>query len=223
MDNLKILYKYTTKSRRVNFLRGINSIVDNSDSKNFAFLISIENKIYDPNMHPFPEINHFDYQVAINKDKPTTKIGAINRDLSDYSKYKSWDILVNMSDDMFFTFKGFDNIIREEFIKENNLDLFLHFPDGNQRNLATMTIIGKTYFDRDGYIYHPDYKSLWADNEAQEVSQIRGCYRFVDQVIFNHLHPAYGKAVSDAQYTHTESYSHEDGQTYIRRKANGFN
>jgi enamine deaminase RidA (YjgF/YER057c/UK114 family) len=42
------------------------------------------------------------------------KVDAINRDMDAFSK-PHWDILVNMSDDMEFTYKGFDIDIRKEF------------------------------------------------------------------------------------------------------------
>jgi len=84
--------------------------------------------------------------------------------------------------------KGFDNIIREEFYK--NLDQFVHFPDGfTADRLATMSIMGREYYNRFKYIYHPDYISLWCDNEAMEVAKMLGCYTYVDKNIFQHLHP----------------------------------
>lgn len=222
MKNLKILYKYTTKSRRNNFIRGIESIVNNSSNDNYHILISIENEEYDPSMYPFPELN-CNYTLAINPGKPNGKIAAINRDINEYIINNHWDILINMSDDMIFIQKGFDDIIREEFKKENTLDLFLHFPDGNNDRLTTMSIIGKQYYDRDKYIYHPSYISLWCDNEAQEVAVKRNCYKFVNNTIFNHLHPGYGKGENDEQYNYTESFSNKDHKVYLKRKRNNFN
>lgn len=232
---MKILYKYTTRSRRGNFLRGIDSIVNNTiDKGNYHILISVEQEMYDTYMHPLPQLD-CPHTYKINSKEPTTKVDAINRDLNEFLEYFEADIIVNMSDDVVFIESGFDNIIRKEFISSTiavdnnnnlyanaNLDQCLHFPDGNRKDLLTVSILGREYYNRDKYIYHPDYKSLYCDNEAMEVAKIRGCYKFVDRVIFNHLHPAYGKAVFDRQYAITESYSNLDCQTYIKRKENNF-
>jgi hypothetical protein len=168
-------------------------------------------------MHPLPVLD-CNHTYMVNPNDPTTKVDAINRDVNEFDY--DWNILVNMSDDVVFIQKGFDDIIREHF--SNGLDQVLHFPDGNRSDLLTVSIIGREYYDRDKYIYHPSYKSLYCDNEAMEVAKIDGCYKFVDTVIFNHLHPAYGKGVYDQQYIKTESYSGIDCENYIKRKAEYF-
>jgi hypothetical protein len=238
--SLRLLFKYTTRSRRSNFLRGIDSIIDNlADKENYHIYTTFD--VDDDKMRPLPEIkgNHT-YIAGTSK----SKVDAINRDMDFINANYDWDILVNMSDDVVITEKGFDNIIRYyfnslvrsesmsgfentpfiEFVSNEvvNLDQVIHFPDGNRDDLLTVSIIGKDYYKRDNYIYNPEYKSLYCDNEAMEVAKQRGCYKFVNKVIFNHLHPAYNKGNFDAQYLHTESFGHEDYQTYKRRKANGF-
>ena len=221
---MKILFKYTTRSRRSNFLRGIDSIIDNlSDKENYHIYTTFD--VDDDKMRPLPEIkgNHT-YIAGTSK----SKIDAINRDMDFINSQYEWDILVNMSDDVVFTEKGFDNIIRASFLVNDGviavpyLDQVIHFPDGNRDDLLTVSIIGKDYYKRDNYIYNPEYKSLYCDNEAMEVAKQRGCYKFVNKLIFNHLHPSYNKGIFDAQYQHTESFSNEDRLTYERRKANGF-
>ncbi len=223
--SLKIVFKYTTRSRRSNFLRGIDSIINNlSDKVNYHIFTTIDTD--DDKMRPLPEIigNHT-YIAGVSK----SKVDAINRDMDYINSNYDWDLLINMSDDVVFTEKGFDNIIREQFNTENfvigfnYLDRILHFPDGNRSDLLTVSIIGREYYNRDNYIYNPEYKSLFCDNEAMEVAKMRGCYKFVDKVIFNHLHPAYGKGNLDQQYQHTESFFYEDQIVYNKRKANNFN
>jgi len=213
--SLRLLFKYTTRSRRSNFLRGIDSIIDNlADKENYHIYTTFD--VDDDKMRPLPEIkgNHT-YIAGTSK----SKIDAINRDMDFINSQYDWDILVNMSDDVVFTEKGFDDIIRKEF---ERIDTVLHYPDGNRNDLLTVSIMDKYYYQRDNYIYNPEYKSLYCDNESMEVAKQRGCYKFVNKVIFNHLHPAYNKGIFDAQYQHTESFSNEDRLTYERRKANGF-
>lgn len=228
---MKILFKYTTRSRRSNFLRGIDSIVNNlSNKEDYHVLISVENEFHDESMHPLPQLN-CNHTYCVNKNAPISKVEAINRDVNEFEY--DWDILVNMSDDMIFTEKGFDNIIRDQFIvceftdletDVPNLDQCIHFPDGvTNEKLISMSILGRDYYNMDKYIYHPDYKSLYCDEEVMAVAKMRGCYSYVDKHIFKHLHPAHGNAPNDAQYIHTESFHPIDGATFQRRKANGFN
>ena len=223
--SLKILFKFTTRSRRSNFLRGIDSIIDNlADKENYRIYTTFD--VDDDKMRPLPEIkgNHT-YIAGTSK----SKIDAINRDMDFINSQYDWDILVNMSDDMVFIQKGFDDIIRKEFTDGSitNLDQYIHFNDGNQKaNVSTMHIVGRDYYNRDNYIYNPEYKSLWCDVENDMVAKLRGCYKYVGDNIrlFSHLHPAFNLAPNDEQYMKTEHRDMwiADEQTFNKRKQNNF-
>ena len=214
---MKILFKYTTRSRRSNFLRGYDSIVNNVNSENYHILISIDKD--DSTMFPLPELKG-NHTIIVGSSK--NKIDAINRDVNEFTKLCDWDILVNVSDDMVFTVKGFDEVIRKQFTED---DLYVHFNDGNQKgNVSTMHICDKKYYSRFNSVYNKNYISLWCDVENDEVAKSLGRYKYVgdETIIFNHLHPAWGLANFDAQYIITESFDNIDRQTYLTRKANGF-
>jgi len=223
--SLKILFKYTTRSRRSNFLRGIDSIIDNlADKENYHIYTTFD--VDDDKMRPLPEIkgNHT-YIAGTSK----SKIDAINRDMDFINSQYDWQIIINMSDDMVFIQKGFDDIIRKEFTDGSitNLDQYIHFNDGNQKaNVSTMHIVGRDYYNRDNYIYNPEYKSLWCDVENDMVAKLRGCYKYVGDNIrlFSHLHPAWGLAPNDEQYMKTEHRDMwiADEQTFNKRKQNNF-
>ena len=212
---MRILFKFTTRSRPDLFRRGMQSIIENCVSDNYHILVTV-----DDDDESMKQEFHFP-NTTIKSGKSKNKIDAINRDMDFIT---DWDILVNMSDDMVFTKKGFDDVIRNQFTFRGSgyNDLCLHFPDGNRNDLITMTIIGREYYDRFNYIYHKDYISLYCDNEMTDVAKMLGCYKYVDEQILHHLHPAYSKGSFDAQYAKTESYSGVDQQTYNRRKALNF-
>jgi len=219
---MKILFKYTSRSRPELFKRGMDSIINNCVSDNYQILVSIDED--DSSMRFMADYYKNNDKVVFCVGTSTGKINAINRDLD---KVKDWDVIVNMSDDMVFNRMGFDDVIRTQFYENGveaapNLDLCLHFPDGNTTELITMSILGRKFFDRFGYIYHPSYVSLFCDNEQTDVSKMLGCYRFVDTRIFDHLHPAFAKAISDEQYEHTESYWHIDEKNYTMRRQMNF-
>jgi hypothetical protein len=156
----------------------------------------------------------WDSKVSIHVGTSKSKIDAINRDVPQ----SEWDIFVNLSDDQVFTKKGFD-----EVIAQCGKDEFLHLPDGHVNELLpTMSVMGYDYYKRFNYIYHPDYASLWCDNEAMDVAKQLGCYKYVNEHIFEHLHPAWTGETPDAQLLHTQSLYRRDERVYIKRKSFGF-
>ena len=228
---MRILFKYASRSRPELFERGLKSIIDNCESDDYKILISIDNigDNKDERLDEYNEVinrNHHPSLIVL-KGESKNKIDAINRDVEFVG---DWDILVNMSDDMVFIKKGFDNIIREQCkIDLHNTgctipdySLCLHFPDGNRNDLITMAILGRGFYDRFGYIYHPSYKSLYCDNEMTEVSRQLDCYKYVDEQIVRHLHCAYDSKLWDNQYVKTESYMDEDRQTFLLREQTNF-
>jgi hypothetical protein len=229
-SSLRILFHLPTRSRPDKAREAIQNIIDNVEDNNYLILVSLDED--DATMHDFKFIHR---KVLIHWGKSNNKIHACNRSIH---LIRDWDILVASSDDMRFQVEGFDNVIRESFdTKETghkmippkiNLDQFLHFNDGNQgANVCTLSIMGIEYYERDGYVYHPDYENLWCDVEATEVAKQRGCYKYMgnDNIIFRHLHPAWGLAPMDGQYLKQDNHmtSAKDKETYERRKANGFN
>jgi hypothetical protein len=156
--------------------------------------------------------------VYIKWGTSTSKIHAINRDLD---TVPDWAILVNASDDMRFRTFGFDDIIRKHM--PENLDGFLHaYDDYAKDRVCTVSIIGKRYYQRDGYVYHGDYYSMFCDDEATEVAKRRGCYIHVPDVSIEHLHYTNNrKAVKDELYWRNDTYN-KDQEIFELRKARGF-
>jgi hypothetical protein len=224
---MKILFKYTSRSRPKEFNRGLNSIADNITGGIPDVLISLD--LNDPKLDEYKSDG--DKRETLGRLNLTTrngvsknKVDAINRDIETCGI--KWDLLINMSDDMIFTVKGFDDKIRSIFNSHFPLgDGFLHLNDGHQgENVSTMSIMDRKYYERDRYIYHPEYKSLWCDVEATEVAWMRGRYAYAPIVLFDHLHPAWGLAPNDAQYLKSESKEMWDHDKSVidRHRANNY-
>jgi len=195
----------------------INSIVSNiSNDADYFIQLSLDED--DEQLSEYFKIISPIHEKIIGSSK--NKIDAINRDMDLVDQW--WDVLINISDDQVFIKKDFDLDIVNNM--GNDGDMFLHFPDGNQGDLATMSIIGRKYYLRDGYIYNPNYESVYCDNEAQDVAKLRNCYKLVNTHIFNHEHPAWGKGQTDEQYKKNEHFLvyEKDRQTYINRAAKNF-
>jgi hypothetical protein len=206
---MKIVYNFPSRSRPSLFKRGVESIKNNSLTDNFEILA-----ILDKNDKRY---NEYDYDgCTLIEGNSKSKVDAINRGHENILKSKA-EIIVSMSDDMVFIKKGFDNIIRQSF---DNLDQCIHFPDGTTGDkLISMSILGIDYYKRFNYIYHPNYISLYCDNETMDVAKLLNKYKFVNENIFVHLHPANGNAFNDEQYRYTESFHPIDQLTYFKRKS----
>lgn len=218
-----ILYKFTTRSRPARFKEALKTILDNVQSKNFMVLVSIDDD--DESMQNFLKNEWQEHpNVVFISGVSENKIHAINRDVELADEYADWDILVNMSDDMHILSPKFEDVVRESF--QDGLDHFLHLPDGyaNER-IPSMSIMGRDYYNRFGFIYHPSYKSVWADNEAMDVAKQLGRWRYVNESVFTHHHPAnVGSHLWDEQYQKTEAYDVHcaDNKTFESRKLAGF-
>jgi hypothetical protein len=208
-----ILYKLTSRSRPANMYRAYKSVIDNA-VLDYRMILSVDaDDATTLNSDEFKQMQ-WDSRVSIHVGTSKNKIDAINRDVPT----DGWDILVNLSDDQIFTKRGFD-----EVIAQCGADEFLHLPDGHVNELLpTMSIMGYDYYKRFNYIYHADYVSLWCDNEAMDVAKQLGCYKYLNELVFEHLHPAWGKAPIDAQLLHTQKFYRQDERTYRKRRSLNF-
>lgn len=223
---MKILFKLATRSRPKKMFECIQNIKDNVDDDNYLILISYDiddnTMQWDKIRAKFTAMQNGNLIAVCGQSK--NKIDAINRDMK---PHWLWDILINTSDDMTFVRKGFDNIIRADMSAQfPDGDGFLHYNDGNQRDrVSTMSIMGRKYYDRFGYIYHPSYESLFCDEEATQVAKILGKHRYMGDIpLFRHLHPAWGLGEYDEQYQRTESRKVwiADENNFNERKARNF-
>lgn len=215
---MKILYKFASRSRPDKLLAALNNITTMARHDNYELQVTAD--MDDSSMVAIKDRIEWFPNTFVTYGTSNGKVDAINRDLG---LFQDWDILINMSDDMEFIQAGFDQIILKDYASLPLGDVFMHYPDqAAGQALCTLSIMDRKYFDRFGYIYHPDYKSLFADNEAQELAKLLGRYKYFKTRLFNHNHPAWGLAPMDALMVHTESFHAEDKATYERRKAENF-
>ena len=163
-------------------------------------------------------------QVAWHKiffSPNSSKIEACNADMGAIEY--PWDIVVLVSDDMIPQIIGWDAAIRTHmttyFPDTNGI---LWFNDGYQGDkLNTLCIYGRAMYQSLGYIYHPDYKSLFCDTELTD--RCRGdlaprC-KYIPYCLIRHEHPGTGFAqVMDPLYAKNQTYWNRDMHVYIRRK-----
>jgi hypothetical protein len=220
---MKILVKFPTKGRKNKFLNTLKKyyqLCDNID--NLQFLLTIDEDDLEMNSPDTIEILNSFQNLKFVIGNSVSKIDAINRDIN---INEGWDIILLASDDMIPQIKGYDTIILNKMSQYYpNTDGVLWFNDGFQGNrLNTLCILGKKYYERFNYIYYPDYKSTWCDNEFMDVANILGKQTYFEEVIIKHEHPDWGYGGRDLIHSQNNRNLIFDKNLYDQRKLINFN
>lgn len=223
---MDILVKIPTRGRPEQFFSMLDLYVRYlTDREKTRFLITADEDDISMNNDMVKEYinsyqNHFSAIIDSIFGKSFNKIHAINRDLDKYGH--KWDILVLASDDMLPIFEGYDEIIRND-MKRNfqDTDGVLYYPDG-YTPLNTFPVLGKKYYDRFDYIYNPEYKSFFCDNEFHEVADYLGKQYHSKLIMFSHEHPANTGKGWDGVYEKNNTTWNEDMKTYNNHRNYGY-
>jgi hypothetical protein len=213
---MKILVKFPTRSRPANFVKALNGYISNQTTTNVHYLVTIDSD--DRSMDNVRDsLLEHDF-ITVDVGKSYSKIHACNRGLASFGD--DWDIVLLASDDMICQRKGWDAQLIEE--------MTTHFPDTDGvlfhndgylgERLNTFCILGRKYFERFGYIYNPEYKSFWCDNEFMNVAQRLGAQKYFPDVLFKHEHPANNGGQMDSLYLQANNDYQTDKQTHEKRK-----
>lgn len=219
---MKLLIKFPTKNRKNKFLQTLKKYQNFLSNKcEVEFLISLDNDDEEMNSDFVKQVLGQYTNLKYFFGESISKVHAVNRDLE---KIESWDIVLLASDDMIPQVKGFDEIIVNK-MKEiyPDTDGILFFNDGFKKNeLNTLCILGRKYYERFNYIYNPQYKSVYCDNEFTLVGNILGKQTYFDQVIIKHEHPDWGYGSRDNIHTSNLKNMNYDLNLFNSRKQNNF-
>lgn len=219
---MKLLIKFPTRDRKNKFLLTLKKYYNFLSKKNDVhFLITMDEDDSEMNNDDIKEILNSYENLTYYYGNSKTKIEAINKDLE---KITNWDIVLLASDDMIPIVKGYDEIIINKMKNYySDTDGVLWFNDGYQGNkLNTLCILGKKYYERFGYIYNPEYKSVWSDNEFMSVANILNKQQYFDDIIIKHEHPDYGFGNRDKIHMTNIKNESLDRETFNKRKLNNF-
>ena len=220
---MKILFKYATRERPNWFQQTLTKYFSMLSHNNpHQFIISLDEDDKTMNHDGMQSwMRMWDYCLSFHYGNNKNKIEAINNDIYNYD----WDILVVVSDDMIPVIQDFDKVICSDMQKYYpNLDGALHYNDdfcGGNRTI-TLSIMGRELYRQLGYVYHPDYKSFFCDNEFTEVVRKMNKVQYIDKVIISHKSWHGGGNSADALYKRNSKMGAPDEATYNKRKAKGF-
>lgn len=136
-------------------------------------------------------------------------------------------VLVYLSDD-FECFPGWGLVIRALARKYRDTEWILKTDDRLQKfdnPLITMPIMSRKLYENLGYMWHPDYKNQFVDNDLFRVCQQRNAIKFHPEIKFRHKHPDVSDTPWDDTYQRGSSKeAHDVGQRiFLNRMMKGFN
>jgi hypothetical protein len=112
------------------------------------------------------------------------------------------DILIYLSDD--FECPANWDIVIQRAIGDKD-DWVLHVHDGIQDRTATISILSRAYYKRHGRIYHPEYHSMFVDNDFTEEAKAEGKLIRRMDLMFKHNHYSRGGVPYDETYARENS------------------
>lgn len=226
LSRTRICFKYPSRGRPEQFKTCFETYTRLLSKKHdYHFVISMDTNDTTMNtddIKTFLTEKRKEYQLEYYYGESKNKIDAVNRDML----APSYDILVLISDDMIPQVENFDDIIVEEFKRSfPDYDGMLNFNDGLRKDwprLCTLTVYGLKYYQRFGYIYHPDYISVYCDDEQTQVGRMLQKIKDIDQVIIKHEwdQPQFQDELRRS--TEHEDMYKKDEETFKRRKSCNF-
>lgn len=153
--------------------------------ENLELIVSLDED--DPQLTMYLE-RYLSSDVIVNKNKSCVE--AINK----AAQKATGQILIVASDDTDMT-PSWNKDIME--VIEGKIDWILKTQDGIQPWLITMPVLDRAYYNRFGYIYHPDYLHMFCDTELTCVADITG-RKITSNLLFPHKHYSVTKEQPDA-------------------------
>jgi len=215
---LKILVKFPTRERPQQFAKTLYTYRQlSSDKANTRIVVTVDAD--DSSMFSARDLKYPDTQepIQVIVHHRSGKIAAINYGMDQCGE---WDIVLLASDDMMPQVEGYDDLIRSAF--GDNLDQCLWINDGRQDRICTIVCMGREYYDRFGYLYHPSYKSLWCDNEQTKVAVDAGKMIHAPCWIKNESPDWQGNQRRDRLYERNNRFYSVDKKNYEAREKLGF-
>lgn len=218
----KILLNYPSRGRLMKYSKTIASYASKSSGKNpIHFLIKVDKNdivMNQPYVHTFTAnllktYAHVTSEIVVME--PAGKIAAINNAVSGHD----FDIVLSIADDMDCIKDYWDEDVvsdmGSDYASSLNYDSDPRLQD--YTSLIVLPILGRKVYDQYGYIYHPDYKSEYCDNEQTIV--LKSITKNIPKKIFHH---DWGNNQDSLMATNIMVGQSVDRQTFERRKAQGF-
>lgn len=139
------------------------------------------------------------------------------------AKEAKGDILIYLSDDFDcpsnwgpLVLKEFEGVEGPCLLKVDDCLQPFHIP------VLTIPIMNRALYERLGYFWHPEYKSMFVDEDLYQVCKKNGWIKNAPHLKFQHNHVSVGKAQDDETYRNSAKNWDQGKALFARRKAQGF-
>jgi len=224
---MKLVIKFPTRSRPHKFKPLLDKYIDFLSGKHdIRFIITMDEDDDTMNTEDIKSFieNHKSNGIDIvyHYGQSKTKIEACNADLEG----ESGDVLLLISDDMVPVERNYDDIIYNNYQQVfPDYDGAIKFHDGLRQDvLMTLPCLGWKLYEKFGYVYYPEYKSVYPDNEQTEACILMGKLAVSQKCIIRHEWVHGGHEQADDLHQRNESSDHyeSDGKLYRERKSRNF-
>lgn len=187
--------------------RAINMwLMDASHTTPIEYILSVDSD--DMYNYDFSDVLDFkEFKVIRNKNR--SAVDAFNKG----AEAATGDLFVCISDD--FGCQVDWDIKLLHHIKDKR-DFCAKTLDDIQPTLITLPIMDRTYYERFNYIYHPDYKHMFSDQEMTSVAIMTGKYLKFN-ILFPHNHYSTGKTPKDSINKKNDATWHQ-GETLFNER-----
>jgi glycosyltransferase involved in cell wall biosynthesis len=170
----------------------------------------------DPSLSKYQREFH-GWNIIVNNN--TSVVEATNR----AAKHATGDILLYLSDD-FSAFENWGLSVLKEFEGEDR-PLLLKVDDCLQKfevPVLTIPMMNRKLYEKLGYFWHPEYKSMFVDCDLFETVKKMGALKNAKHLKFEHQHVSVGKAPDDETYRNSAKNWEQGKALFAKRKAMGF-
>ena len=221
---MRLVIKMPTRSRPSKFKTLLETCISFlSDKHEIRFVVTCDEDDKTMNNIEIREwLSHLQKTVDLvyHYGNSTSKVQAVNADLEN----EHGDVLLVISDDMIPVVQNYDDIIAMGYDQLfPNYDGAIKFNDGIRKDhLMTLPCLGWKLYEAFGYIYHPDYESLYCDNEQTLVCEALNKFATCEACIIKHQWVPGNHPIADDLHKRNESFYDQDGIIYKKRFSEKF-
>tara|TARA_E500000318_G_scaffold31802_1_gene31643 strand:+ start:15308 stop:15988 length:681 start_codon:yes stop_codon:yes gene_type:complete len=222
----KLLVKFPSRNRPEKFKKALDDYTSKISGKHeVRFVISMdaddETMNNDEIKKYLNELISSGIDLVYHYGESKTKVQACNADMDG----ETFDVLLLISDDMALNTDNYDEVIFRDFSGAfPEFDGGIKYHDGLRGGgdlLMTLPCIGWKFYESCGYIYHPDYTSVFCDNDMTQHLLALKKYAMSQQCIARHEWTSEPFDELHARNENAEMYA-IDKQVFVRRMNENF-
>lgn len=208
---MKYSLLHPSRSRPHKSVRTIEKWLNTAANMDLEVIVSVDES--DPSLDQYKHFfsigrfNNPNVRVIVNKNR--SAVDAINN----AAQVSKGEVLIVVSDDT-DSIRGWDRVLDQAI--GTHTDFVLKVNDGIQDWLCTMPIIDRAYYNRFGYIYHPDFSHMFADTFLTHVADALGKMIIRNDITIPHLHYSVERSERDDVTKKADNTFNEGKNIYMR-------